>query len=218
MSIFDGNMQDRRVFFGNSPVREIYEGNRKIIGFNNVTPTTNDFSCSDGAEVEQGNGLIVVSIPELEDIRGKAQTVDFCDDITICPFNGGITFTDMTGGEEMLSVAYLGESSGLTQKYYLQITYKGNQVYKADKTVYTTSRIRVFYDFSVKKLKIYFDSELLYETPQIEWRLWQVDFILSFYYTPPQVVGTTFIPGMYLGGWVQIFNMTKAVGYPKAIT
>lgn len=221
MAIHVGSTPIRRVFFGNQPVREIYEGNKKIIGFNSVTPTVEDFRGSNGAEVKQGNGLIVVSIPELEDIGGSASMIYFCDDITICPFNGGITFSDATDGGENLTVAYLGESSGLTQKYYLQISYKGNQVYKQEKSVYTTTRIRVYYDLQAKRLRVYFDSNLIYETPQIQWRLWRVDFVLSFHYTAPQVIPgnpPVFIEGIYLGGWVQIFSMNKAVGYPRALT
>ena len=218
MEIHDGNTQNRRVFFGTSPVREVYEGSRKIIGFNNITPVTSDFVGENGAEIKQGNGLIVISIPELGKIGASGKTLEFCDDMTICPFDGGITMKDMTGGDENLTVAYLGESSGLTQKYYLKITYKGNEIYKQEKKVYTTTRIRVWYDLSAKRLKVHFDSELLFESPIIQWRLWQVNFVLSFFYSPPQVIAgnpPTMIDAIFIGGWVQIFSMNKSVGYPR---
>lgn len=221
MAIHDGNTQIRRVFFGTAPVREVYEGNRKIMGFNNITPpATSDFVGSNGAEVKQGNSLVVISMPDLGSITATARTVEFCDDITICPFDGGVTMTDMTGGGETLTVAYLGESAGisLADKYYLTITYKGTQIYKKEKSVYTTTRIRVWYDLSAKKLKVNFDNELLFESPQIECRLWCVNFVLDFYYMPPQVVPGNppiMIDGVFVGGWVQIFSMNKAVGYPK---
>ena len=100
----------------------------------------------------------------------------------------------------------------------MKITYKGNEIYKQEKKVYTTTRIRVWYDLSAKRLKVHFDSELLFESPIIQWRLWQVNFVLSFFYSPPQVIAgnpPTMIDAIFIGGWVQIFSMNKSVGYPR---
>lgn len=219
MPLYSGSKQTFRNRYAGNPIREIYFGNSKVMGFNGASYSANEIvggtiGNSSVLPTITGNGTTIV-VSTTDYTSGNGYTKYYCDYMEYTMFYSANVYVFDSVGNQLISVECSDSWSFMEGKWTVtcKVTMFGSVVYNTENKTssmesgYLTCKL--YYDLTNKQWVFERNGQVA-RSGVVEWQptyfcvrpfMW---FMISTYVD------------YFFDGSISITNMNKAVGYPNA--
>lgn len=218
MPAYLGQKQLFRNRLGGGAIREIYFGNKMVMGFTNADYNANELigqaAPAGGVPSISGNGSSL-SVGTIKYNPGYAFSRYYCDHIKIVmQYSGGLIFYDVDGNEAVsitgtISFNYLTAKWTIVSKCYIYGQEKFNSSWSGSDTPANRLTYEVYFDRGTRQWTVIFNGGT-YRGSAMEWKPTYVRVACQFWF----ISSTSGITSV--NGYIFINYMNRARGYPNA--
>lgn len=219
MPAYLGSKQLFRNRISTNPIREIYLGSKKIMGFQNANYSADEITAKPLSNSKilpkiSGTGSII-NVSTNDYTSGFAYSKFYCDHLEYNMMYSGDCFVYDSSGNKIISVECTDSFSFASGKWTLtcKVTMFGTQVlndsHSSSQIDGARLAVKLFYDHANK--------QWVFQRAGVEKRSEVTEWQPTYFSVSPRMwfIISTY-DSMFFDGIISITNMNKAVGYPQA--
>lgn len=219
MPLYNGSKQTFRNRYAGQPIREIYFGNSKVMGFNNASYTLDEIvgapiANSDLMPTVTANGS-AITVSTTDYVSAFGYTKYYCDYMEYSLFYSANVAVYDSAGNMIISIVCSDSWSFASGKWTL-----GCKVTMFDTVMMDVENVsanmdsanllgKIYYDFTSKRWVFERNGQVV-RSGVVEWQPTYMSVMPKWWFMISTYVN------YYFDGSITITNMNRAVGYPRA--